>query len=204
MANERISLPGEIWKPVPTREDSYEVSNYGRVWSILRQGGRKTGRLLRSSTTPKGYKKIRLQKGARPQNWYIHSLVLIAFVRPRCDGEEAAHLNGDPADNRLANLRWVSSKENKRHQRLHGTQPFGANHHSAVLTIEQVSQIKRLRDEGMFWREIAALFGVATNTARRAGRGQTYRPDLTTPVPPQNYVRQSPKKRRTASHPLSV
>jgi hypothetical protein len=174
MAVERISLSEEIWKPVVGYEGYYEVSSLGRVWSVYRAGV-KSGSILRASPTAKGYMKLRLNAPVGATR-YVHSLVLTAFVGPRAEGKEAAHGNGNPADNRLANLAWATSAENKRDQRLHGTQPRGESHHSAILTATQVREIKRLREQGWLWREIAAKFGVAKNTARAAGLGITWRP----------------------------
>ena len=171
MAEDRISLPDEIWKPVVGFEGTYEVSNFGRLWSVPRKHPR-SGRFLRYWVTPKGYRKFKIG-GVVSVTRYIHALVLEAFVGPRPEGMEAAHLNGDPSDNRVENLKWVSSEENKLHQKQHGTQPLGSSHHTAKLTEENVQDIRRLRRGGMLWKEIAQRFGVSKNTARSAGYGLT-------------------------------
>ena len=43
----------------------------------------------------------------------VYHLVLEAFVGQRPDGTEARHLNDQPADDRLVNLKWGTSSENK-------------------------------------------------------------------------------------------
>jgi hypothetical protein len=46
------------------------------------------------------------------KDFYVHILVLEAFVSPRPPGMETCHRNGDRKDNRLSNLRWCTHKEN--------------------------------------------------------------------------------------------
>ena len=106
----------EQWKPVPGREGAYEASDMGRVRSldmiVHRKDGisyQKRGRVLRPATHPAGHKIVML-KGRDFR--YIHRLVLEAFVGPCPDGMEALHGNGDPADNRLANLRYGTRSDN--------------------------------------------------------------------------------------------
>jgi hypothetical protein len=42
----------------------------------------------------------------------VHRLVLLAFVGPCPAGHEVLHLNHQPADNRLENLRYGTRSEN--------------------------------------------------------------------------------------------
>lgn len=52
----------------------------------------------------------------------VHRLVLLAFVGPPAtNSAEVCHIDGNPANNQLANLRWGSSSENKADQVRHGT-----------------------------------------------------------------------------------
>ncbi len=46
-----------------------------------------------------------------PQEVAVAALVLETFVGPRPEGHVAQHLNGDPNDNRLENLRWSPVEE---------------------------------------------------------------------------------------------
>ncbi len=88
----------------------YAVSDAGRVYSF-----RQSGRYLRPVAT--GYPRVNL--GGRTR--LIHQLVLEAFVGPRPEGLVTRHLNGNPRDNRLANLRWGTHQENSADAMLHGT-----------------------------------------------------------------------------------
>ena len=74
----------------------------------------------------------------------MHRLVLDAFIGPCPPGHEASHLNGDPSDNRLANLTWESRPENNRRKHEHGTAPVGEANPAAKFTAEQVRAIREV------------------------------------------------------------
>lgn len=175
MAAQRISLPDELWKPIPGYEGKYEVSSLGRVWSVY-TGSSRSGVMLRQFPNNKGYLKVSLTHAAgKTCSKRVHSLVLTAFVGPRPEGKEAAHLNGTPSDNRLSNLEWTTPKLNSGHKKIHGTQVAGLRHRWAILSADDVTRIREMRRDGRLWREISPIFGVSKNTARNAGLGLTYR-----------------------------
>lgn len=133
----------EIWKPVKGFIGRYEVSSEGRVRSlpqvIICEGpvkGRYTsvrqGKLLRPGRMPGGHLSVALGKG---NSQCVHKLVLNAFVGPAPDDYECLHINGNPADNRLQNLRWGTRSENNRDKVRLGEQ--------YKLSIEDVKKIKR-------------------------------------------------------------
>lgn len=125
----------ERWLPVPTWEGVYEVSDLGRVRSVDRvirfKDGRQRvyrGRILKPNRLPTGHLALKLSVRPRREMAQIHALVMLAFVGPRPDGMEVCHNNGDPADNRLANLRYDTRSANLRDCVRHG------NHHGARKT----------------------------------------------------------------------
>jgi hypothetical protein len=59
----------------------------------------------------------------------VHSLVILAFVGPRPDGEQVRHLNGNPADNRLTNLAYGTQSQNQQDSLRHGTHAQAAKTH---------------------------------------------------------------------------
>ena len=105
--------PAEIWMPVPGF-DKYEVSNLGRVKSHSRGAPR----ILRPGPTNYGHLSVVLGRG---NTRMVHALVLTAFVGPRPPGADCRHLDGDPTNNHLANLRWGSRTENILDAVAHGT-----------------------------------------------------------------------------------
>ena len=82
---------------------------------------RVSGRVLRLNMAGSDYLFVGFSRGRA----YVHQLVLEAFVGPRPARHQAAHGDGNPLNNTLANLRWATPKENEADKRLHGTLPVG-------------------------------------------------------------------------------
>lgn len=117
------------WRSVAGYEGIYEVSSDGRVRSLRRMdrvGRRVGGRELSIHTHPSGHQMVKLSKNGIYKQAKVHRLVLIAFAGPPPDGCEALHNDGDPANNRVENLRWGTRSENVRDRVRHGTH-FWAN-----------------------------------------------------------------------------
>ena len=121
---------GEVWRPVPDAEGRYEVSDLGRVRSLVvgcRHGSIPRPKPLvmapfNNKPGRSGYWVVNLRVGGRVRCRCVSELVLTAFVGPRPSSlYDAAHANGDRHDNRLGNLLWATKKENAAHKRLHGT-----------------------------------------------------------------------------------
>lgn len=120
----------ERWKAVPEYEGLYEVSDFGRVKSLDRvtNGGRQKGMIRRLTDTPSGHLCVSLSREGVQKTYLVHRLVLRAFVSDCPPDTETRHLNDDPKDNRLANLRWGSRPENMLDRVRNG------RHHNAIKT----------------------------------------------------------------------
>lgn len=112
------TLPGERWMPIVGYEGLYEISDAGRVVSLLHARPREIG-----SLGSRGYMRCLLNKNEVVLGAYIHRLVLIAFVGPCPNGMECAHYDGDKANNTLRNLRWATGTDNHKDKRRHGNVP---------------------------------------------------------------------------------
>jgi len=115
--------PLEIWKTHPDHP-GYEFSNLGRVYSHFKR------RLLKGSEERTKHIKVELVKrdptDKRPQPT-VHQLILEVFVGP-CppDKDIVCHINGNPRDNRVENLRWGTYQENSFDRHKHnGTSKGG-------------------------------------------------------------------------------
>lgn len=116
------------WRSVPGFEGLYEVSDAGLIRSTPRRGTSGGLRRLRIEERT-GYQLVTLNRPGMQRTMRVHTIVLTAFVGPRPDGMESRHLNGVPADNRLANLAWGTHGENNRDQVAHGTHPHASKTH---------------------------------------------------------------------------
>lgn len=93
-------------------------------------------------------------------HYFIHRLVLIAFVGPCPAGHECCHNNGDPKDNRLENLRWGTHQENVLDTKKHGTYPVGEKNPRRILSEAQVIEIRNRLNRGERVCDLAREYGV--------------------------------------------
>jgi hypothetical protein len=121
----------EEWRSIPRYVGLYEASNLGRIRSIRRVGPGlgKTGVTLRPHVRAKGHLQVNLSRNARRRTEKVHRLVLETFVGPAPAEMVACHGNGNPADNRLSNLRWDSRSSNHLDSVSHGTHYNTAKSH---------------------------------------------------------------------------
>ena len=148
------------------------VSDQGNVRS-MKYG--KT-RILSPRKDKDGYQRVILCREGKNHNYAVHRLVLLAFIGPRPEGMEVCHNNGNPEDNRLCNLRYGTSKENKADRIKHGTMPDlkGSRNGGARLTEEDVREIRRRLATGERHYTISLDFGVSRPTITRIAHGERW------------------------------
>lgn len=121
-------MSAEEWRPVPSYEGIYEVSDQGRIRSLSRFITERTGtvrrhdeRILRLQMNSNGYLVFDAHRDDHRRTLHVHQVVLLAFVGPPKQGQEVLHGNGNRRDPRLSNLRYGSHAENVADQVRHGT-----------------------------------------------------------------------------------
>jgi len=172
------TLPGEEWRPAYRYEGNYEVSNLGRIRSLL---GREPGRIIRARKSPFGYYQIvlKLPNGVE-RNESLQTLVLEAFVGPRPLKLEANHIDGDKANNAVTNLAWSTSKENHEHRyKILGQRapnaykpghPSGRCGPGSKLTKERRAEIEKKLEEGGTLIPLSKEYDVSISTIARIRR----------------------------------
>lgn len=170
----------EEWKDVAGYEGIYLVSSYGRIKSLSRKqtayGGREWVRpeKILKTTFDGRYFVISLAREGKRVRYYVHVLVLEAFVGSRPDGYHACHCDGDSRNNSLTNLRWDSARENVLDKSRHGTMPIGTRHHLNKYSEEQIRKVKRLILLGKRITEISGLTGVPVTTVSAVKQGRQW------------------------------
>lgn len=155
-------------------ESGYRVGTDGSVWSC-RRPGRPSGtptlrrgewRKLVASPDSNGYLTVKIAGRTRK----VHELILTAFRGSRPPGLECRHLNGNPADNRLRNLRWGTPTQNTTDRHRHGRR-----HGMAKLMEPTIRRIWRLHQTGWNCAEISRFLGIPRGTVWDAVRGRTWK-----------------------------
>lgn len=162
----------EEWRPIPRWEGRYSVSSLGRVRNV------RTGNLLKPQLRNKksGHMGNVLRRDGEQYNIWVHRAVLEAFVGPAPEGTLCRHLNGDPSNNRLDNLRWGTPKENSADRIAHGNAPRGEGNARAKLSETDVLTIWSRRPVIRPWpaTAVAREFGVTKSAVRSIWDGNSW------------------------------
>ena len=131
----------QIWKPLADCE-AYEVSNFGAVRRVVGGKGTRAMRPIKPSVDAGGRMVFNISKDGTRRQIKLHKAVASTFLGPCPHGCEVAHLDGNQKNNALANLAYVTPKENNSHKVLHGTQPVGEKVWCAKLSEDKVRKIR--------------------------------------------------------------
>lgn len=168
----------EVWKDIPGYEGQYQVSSLGRVKSLSRIVNGKchytdkpfTRRTKDIILRPGRYCKsghVSVVLGNKVNGQPVHQLVMRAFIGPAPTGQEVLHLNGDPTDNRIENLRYGTRTDNI-------IDVYRQGKKWRKLSITDVQRIREELEEGKLQKDIAAEFNVCLSTISAIKRGEHF------------------------------
>lgn len=116
-------MEAEVWKDIPGYEGEYQASDQGRIKSLKRKALSRNWctrqpyyrtvpeRILKPGRYCKnGHVSVILRRGTNGRS--VHQLVMKTFIGEAPEGMEVLHINGQPTDNRLSNLRYGSRRDN--------------------------------------------------------------------------------------------
>jgi len=130
----KIEFHNEIWKKLPYDTlTHYEISNYGRIKSFARST---EGSLIKGKMNA-GYLQLDfiLTENSKIKSKLVHRLVADLYLPPPPEGADTIiHLDGNKANNRADNLKWVTKSE--------------ASHFGSQLNPEFITRRRQERTEG--------------------------------------------------------
>lgn len=101
----------ETWKAIVGTKGFIEVSNEGRVRSLLTG----TPRVLKTQVDNNGYHRIRVTIERVKMSYKVHREVAKAFIDNPNNLPQVNHKDGNKDNNSVSNLEWVTNKENAHH-----------------------------------------------------------------------------------------
>lgn len=145
----------EIWKDIEGYEGLYQISSEGRVRSINRivkhnkgEGIRKLKtRILKNYSDKLNYQRIVLSKDGKREKLLVHRIVGKHFIPNPENKPYIDHINCNPSDNRVSNLRWVSQKENINNP-LTIKKMEGKNNHSSKQVLQYTKDGNFIKEWG--------------------------------------------------------
>ena len=124
----------EIWKPIPGYEGFYEASTEGNLRSVDRSFVRSNGSPFSLKGRPitvwenpvDKHLMCVLSKAGDRRYFYAHTLIARTFLGERPEGMEVRHLDDNPNNNTVENLRYGTRSENS-YDRVRNGIHFQAN-----------------------------------------------------------------------------
>ena len=132
-------------------EDLYKIYPNGNVESYHS----KNPRILKPFISNKGYKQVQLYKNGEKKIFLIHRLLAIHFIENPNDYLFVDHIDINPLNNSLDNLRWVTKSINTRNCKNRGKYLKGVYKHGKKF-VAQIYIDGKSKHLGTFDTELEA------------------------------------------------
>ena len=102
----------ELWLPIEGYEN-YSISTHGNVKNI------KTNKILKTPLTGSGYKHLNLYYAPKKYKTVdVHKLMGLTFLSNPFNYPELDHIDRNPLNNNIDNLRWVQRSINQKNKSI--------------------------------------------------------------------------------------
>lgn len=161
------------WLDIPGLDGKFQVSNTGCIRNS------KTGTILKLHTNSNGRIVVNVKPLGRKgpgKTLNVHRCVALAFLERNDETHEVNHIDGNPSNNNVSNLEWVSHAENMQHAVTTGLRTYknGEDVVNSKLTNEQVNEI-RLLSKDFSNRKLAKMYSVSHVTINYIINNKSYR-----------------------------
>lgn len=106
----------------------YSITSDGRVQTngLPREDGRiYPKKFMKQRDNGRGYMTVALMKNGKYKRFYVHRLVADAFIPNPLRFKTVNHMDGNPKNNNVSNLEWMTLKDNSIHSfRILNRQPW--------------------------------------------------------------------------------
>lgn len=99
----------EKFKDIEGYEGLYQITSWGRVYSLI------ANKFMKTELTDKGYLRVKLRKNKKAKNHKVHRLVASAFIPNMKNLPQVNHKDGNKQNNSVTNLEWITDSDNKQH-----------------------------------------------------------------------------------------
>lgn len=160
----------EVWKNVLGYENKYQVSNLGRIKSLLKKD---KDFILKEQTFNKtGYKNVDLCFNGSVKKKTVHRIVAISFIPNPENKPQVNHINGIKADNRVENLEWNTRSENQLHSIKLGLRSTVGEKNSQSK-LNEIKVLNIFKDKSIY-KEISTKYNISISTISDIKRGYSW------------------------------
>lgn len=146
--------------------DDVEISRCGKVKGT---SSYHTAKKFKTNYIDKdGYLRVWVKTSFGRKFIPVHRIVAMTFVKGFALKKVVNHKDGDRKNNYYKNLEWITASENERHARnVLGKKCLGEKASRSKLKTQDIIAIRRLRELGLRYSDIASTFPVSQSQIAR-------------------------------------
>lgn len=149
------------WRDIEGYEGKYVVSESGQIASLKYRNSDKF-KLLKQAPNSRGYLAVCLYKDGKKKTKPVHRLTATAFKDNPDNKPQVHHIDHNILNNHKVNLMWVTGQENIDYAVKNGSfDSVGAKNGRALLSKQDIIDIREEYSNGVFQRKLAKKYGVS-------------------------------------------